>query len=168
MIELYESGSIAETQDAVCGDLAKSIKDWMGSADSEELMFATITEIMPPNPLIKREHEVTLRYCLKPFTAHAGLTEPGTRWAAMVHHEDGLYAWDVSGLEIVSLQINEDGEIILPKKFEEWQVLYIVKEYAGVINPDYRTKPTENEITVCRILLEDALTTITEAEIARP
>lgn len=160
MIPNFEKDSVAETQDQVCAGLAVRIKDWMVAVESEELVRATITETMPPDPICATEHDLTVHYWLKPFTAHSGLSVEGATFMAMIYAYDGMnYGCEFSPLKIISVPTDKEGNYRLPEKFSEWQEVYEIDNYIGVLKPD-RTRPDEIEITICRILLEDALSTI--------
>ncbi|HET9721470.1 MAG TPA: hypothetical protein VFP32_00360 [Candidatus Saccharimonadales bacterium] len=162
MIERYEKGSLAETQDQICIDLAKPLKEMMITVPSHELLRKSITEKMPPNPIQEYEHDMTIHYLLKPFISHSGLTQNGAVWMLRIHTHDGMFYDTRDSISIVSVPIDESGKYILPDKFDGWQEAFEVCDYVGVLRPDY-TKPNDDDVTVCRILLEDAQSIINES-----
>jgi len=160
-MKLIEASSLAETQESICVDIALRVKQAMLETDSATLTKTTISETVGPDPLCSQERELTIHYWLKPITLHSGLVKDGEALMTRIHACDGMYC-DYTPLCIVSVPMDEEGVPQLPTKFDDWNVVYEIDEHRGV-SAVLDTKPDEDDLTLCRIILEDAAEPLPEA-----
>jgi hypothetical protein len=169
-----ETSGLTETQESICIEIADEIKTRM--VNSKSLLDVSNTTAWGH----------TDYYWLYPFTPQASPVEYGMQWMARVNRSDeGLEAVP---LDLVKIPVDETGAPQFPQNGFSWNIEYSVSgSNMGVsspaansrhinellssgleINPEsisnaLHKKPDDEELTICRIILEDVLSSLAEA-----
>ncbi len=158
--------SILESQNETCKELAEKLKQKMVENPKDLIGHSTTTE-----------WGHTTYYWLRPFISHAGLGKAGKTWMVSLESESG----DIqqSSVSLVKVNAKENEEYAFPADGISWDKVFSVTRDKGIFSPstfarrlitiarsreghdklkgDIQGRPNLDEATVCRILLEDAL-----------
>jgi hypothetical protein len=173
-VETIETSSLAETQETICVEIADEIKTRM--VNSKSLLHVSNTTVWGH----------TDYYWLYPFIPQASPIEYGVQWMARIDRS-GSYLKDKS-LDLVKIPIDESGAPQFPRNGFSWDIEYSISGSGmGVSSPAANSrhmnellssgldinhenisnalhkKPSEDELTICRIILEEVLSSLAEA-----
>jgi hypothetical protein len=169
-----ETSSLAETQESICVEIADEVKTRM--VKSKSLLHASNTTVWGH----------TDYYWLYPFTPQASPIEYGAQWMARITGLDSDLK--VKSLDLVKIPIDESGVPQFPRSSFSWDIAYSISGSGACVSSPaansrhidkllssdseinaesitnvLQKKPDDEELTICRIILEDVLLSLTQA-----